>query len=143
MIIRLFSINDYDEVYQLWTSTPGIGLRSTEDSREGIASFIRRNPNTSFVAVEGGSVLGAVLSGHDGRRGFLYHTCVKASYRRSSIGKLLVEKVMEAMRQEGIRRLSLVCFSENGLGNQFWEALGWVKRDDLNFYSFSLQEVES
>lgn len=143
MLIRHFSIEDYDEVYQLWKSTPGIGLRSTEDSREGITSFIRRNPNTSFVAIEGGSILGTVLSGHDGRRGFVYHTCVKASSRRSSIGKKLVEKMMEAMRQEGISDLTLVCYSENDLGNKFWEALGWRKREDLNFYSFSLLKSEA
>ena len=139
-MIRNFTMEDYDEVYQLWKSTPGMGLRSMDDSREGIERFMKRNPNTNFVAVETGSILGAILSGHDGRRGFLYHTCVKNSYRRRSIGRKLVEKVMDAMRQEGINKLSLVCFSENESGNQFWKSLGWIKREDLNFYSLSIHE---
>ena len=139
-MIRHFTMEDYDEVFQLWKSTPGMGLRSLDDSREGIARFVNRNPSTNFVAVENGSIVGSVLSGHDGRRGFLYHTSVKPSYRRRSIGKELVEKVMEAMRQERILKLSLVCLSENELGKQFWESLGWVRREDLNFYSLSIHE---
>ncbi|HHV11958.1 MAG TPA: GNAT family N-acetyltransferase [Clostridiales bacterium] len=137
-MIRNFTMEDYDEVYQLWKATPGMGLRSLDDSREGIARFVRRNPNTNFVAVDGGSIIGAILSGHDGRRGFLYHACVKPSCRRRSIGGELVGKVTEAMGQEGIIKLSLVCFSENEPGNRFWEALGWTKREELNFYSFEI-----
>jgi N-acetylglutamate synthase len=139
-LIRHFTMEDYDEVFQLWQSTPGMGLRDLEDSREGIKKFINRNPGTNFVAVENGSILGAVLSGHDGRRGFLYHTCVKACCRRRSIGRDLVEKVIEAMQQEGILKLSLVCYLDNELGNQFWETLGWIRRDELYFYSLSIHE---
>jgi ribosomal protein S18 acetylase RimI-like enzyme len=135
-------MEDYDEVYQLWKATPGMGLRSLDDSKEGIAKFISRNPSTNFVAVENGSIIGTVLSGHDGRRGFLYHTCVKASCQRRSIGRKLVEKVIAAMQQEGIMKLSLVCFSDNENGNQFWESLGWINREELNFYSFSIFEGE-
>ncbi len=141
-MIRLFTMEDYDEVFQLWKSTPGMGLRSLEDSREGILRFMNRNPGTNFVAVENGRILGAILSGHDGRRGFLYHTCVKACHRRRSIGRELVEKVVEAMQQEGILKLSLVCYSENDLGNQFWETLGWKRREELYFYSLSIHEGE-
>ncbi len=139
-MIRDFTMEDYAEVYQLWKATPGMGLRSLDDSREGIARFIRRNPDTNFVAVEDGSIIGAILSGHDGRRGFIYHTCVKPSCRRRSIGRELVGKVAEAMRQEGILKLSLVCFSENEQGNRFWKSLGWMNREELNFYSFCIHE---
>jgi ribosomal protein S18 acetylase RimI-like enzyme len=135
-------MEDYDEVYQLWKATPGMGLRSLDDSKEGIAKFISRNPSTNFVAVENGSIIGTVLSGHDGRRGFLYHTCVKVSCQRRSTGRKLVEKVIAAMQQEGIMKLSLVCFSDNENGNQFWESLGWINREELNFYSFSILEGE-
>ena len=89
-------MSDYESVYQLWQNTSGVGLRSIDDSREGIERFVRRNPRTNFVAEEDGRIIGAVLSGHDGRRGNIYHLCVDGSHRRRGIGRQLVDKVIEA-----------------------------------------------
>ena len=139
-MIRNFTMKDYEEVYQLWKSTPGVGLRSLDDSREGITKFIRRNPTTNFVAKEDGQIIGVALSGHDGRRGFLYHTCVDEEHRRRSVGKQLVEHVIASMKEEKITRLALVCFSRNESGNGFWSRLGWTKRVDLNYYTLSLDD---
>lgn len=139
-MIRTFQMSDYDEVYQLWKETPGVGLRYLDDSREGIARFILRNPATSFVAEDSGKIIGVALSGHDGRRGFLYHTCVSKAHRRRCIGKQLIEHVIEAMKAEQITRLFLFCFSDNEPGNGFWNGLGWTKREDLNYYTLCLDE---
>jgi ribosomal protein S18 acetylase RimI-like enzyme len=139
-MIRLFTISDYDEVYHLWKNTPGVGLRSLDDSREGIKQFLRRNPTTNFVATLEERIIGVTLSGHDGRRGFLYHTCVEEAYRQRSIARQLVEHVVDAMRAEKITKLALICFSENNLGNHFWNALGWQLRTDLNYYTISIDE---
>jgi len=133
-------MNDYDSVYQLWLNTPGVGLRDLDDSREGIEKFVRRNPCTNFVAEEDGRVVGVVLSGHDGRRGSIYHLCVADSHRRRGIGRQLMDKVIEAMKKENITVLALVCFANNKVGNSFWRRLGWVKREDLINYRFYLNE---
>lgn len=140
-MIRNFTIEDYDEVYQLWKKTPGVGLRNLDDSSEGIVRFIRRNPATSFVAEEDGRIIGVALSGHDGRRGFLYHVCVDEAHRRRSLGKQLIDHVMEAMKAEKITRLALVCFADNETGNGFWGRLGWAKRSEMNYYTLSLSEI--
>lgn len=140
-MIRNITINDYDEVYALWNRTPGVGLRSLDDSREGIAKFIQRNPNTNFVAEESGRIIGVTLSGHDGRRGYLYYTCVEEGSRRRSIGRQLVNQVVKAMQAEKITKLSLVCFSENEKGNHFWNSLGWNFRHDLNYYTVSINDA--
>ena len=140
-MIRFFTDNDYDEVYQLWNSSPGVGLRSMDDSREGIERFIRRNPTTNFVAVENNSIVGVVLGGHDGRRGYLYHVCVEQSHRQKSIGRLLIQHVIDAMKVEQISRLALFCLRDNNLGNQFWNSLGWTERTDL--YCFVLNNDEN
>lgn len=137
-MIRIFTLNDYDEVYALWQRTPGVGLRGLDDSREGIAQFLKRNPTTNFVAEEDAKIIGVALSGHDGRRGYLYHTCVEEGNRRRSIGRQLVEKVTNAMRDEKITKLSLVCFTNNNSGNGFWNRLGWLRRTDLNYYTVSI-----
>lgn len=139
-MIRLFTMQDYDEVYKLWKKTVGVGLRSLDDSKEGIDQFVRRNPNTNFVAMEEGQIVGVVLSGHDGRRGYLYHACVKDTNRRRSIGRHLIEQVVEAMKKENITKLALICFSHNEQGNEFWRNMGWNIRKDLNYYTISIND---
>lgn len=139
-MIRLFTIDDYDQVYQLWKRTPGVGLRSMDDSMEGIKRFLLRNPNTNFVIDVDGHIVGTALGGHDGRRGYLYHLCVDEAYRRHSLGRKLIERMTEAMRKEGISKLGLVCFANNQAGNEFWHLLGWERRSDLNYYSISIDE---
>lgn len=142
-MIRLFTIADYEEVYQLWKSTPGVGLRTMDDSREGIERFLKRNPSTNFVAEEDGHIVGVVLGGHDGRRGYIYHTCVAETYRRRSIGRQLMERITEAMKDERITKLGLVCFAENKKGNEFWSGLGYEHRSDLSYYTISINEQNS
>lgn len=141
-MIRLFTLEDYEEAYELWNRTPGVGLRALDDSKEGIAKLIKRNPTTNFVAIENGRIVGTVLSGHDGRRGYLYHTCVDELHRQKSIGRQLVEHVITAMNAEEISRLCLFCMADNDLGNHFWSTLGWTLREDLNLYNFVLEDTK-
>lgn len=101
-----------------------MGLRSLDDSREGIAKFIGRNPETSFCAVDGERLVGCILCGNDGRRGFIYHACVSPDYRKNGVGKHLVELALAALKKEGITKCALVCYSSNELGNGFWRSLG-------------------
>lgn len=133
MIIRNMTIGDYDEVYALWLSVPGVGLHDPDDSREGIDKYLRRNPATSFVAEESGTIVGAIMAGHDGRRGYISHTAVSPSRQGTGIGKRLAEAALEALRREGITKAALVAFRDNDRGNAFWEHLGFSERADL-FY---------
>lgn len=138
--IRKFELSDYDKVYHLWKTTPGMGLRQIPDSIEGIEKFVQRNPNTNFVVEAEEQIIGATLSGHDGRRGTLYHMCVNDNYRRRGIGKMLVQKVIEAMKAENITVLSLFCLADNEIGNGFWSRIGWTRRTDLNIYSYYYED---
>ena len=140
MMIRVMTIDDYDEVYALWKKIKGFGIRSIDDSREGVERFLKRNPETSVVAREDGRVVGAILCGHDGRRGCLYHVCVDPDYRMRGIGKSMVVFCMNALRKEQISKVSLIAFTRNDVGNAFWRCIGWTKREDLNYYDFVLNE---
>lgn len=133
-------IGDYDNVYALWMTIQGFGIRSIDDSREGVARFLRRNPTTSVVAEEDGEIVGSILCGHDGRRGCLYHVCVREDFRRRGIGKAMVVHAMEALRKEQISKVSLMAFTKNDIGNAFWNTIGWTERLDLNYYDFVLNE---
>lgn len=141
MQIRNMVIDDYDSVFSLWTNTPGMGMRSLDDTREGIEKFLKRNPTTNFVAIEDGKIVGVTLGGHDGRRGYIYHTAVDTNYRGLGIGKELVEAAICAFIAEGINKAALVVFNSNSVGNGFWRALGWEQRTDLNYYNKSLNNM--
>lgn len=132
--------SDYDKVYELWQTISGFGLRSIDDSKEGIDKFIKRNPNTSVVAMVDGEIVGSVLCGHDGRTGYLYHVCVRRDMRRKGIGRKMVVRAMLKLQEEGINKVSLIAFTDNVGGNAFWKEVGWKKREDVNFYDFILNE---
>jgi ribosomal protein S18 acetylase RimI-like enzyme len=138
--IRQMKIEDYDEVRALWMSIHGFRIRSIDDSREGVTRFLKRNPTTSMVAVVEGHIVGAILCGHDGRRGCLYHVCVKEDYRKHGIGHAMAKSCMQALAAEGINKVSLIAFKENAIGNQFWHGAGWTFREDLNYYDYTLNE---
>lgn len=141
MTIRTMVIEDYDRVKALWMTIHGFGIRSVDDSREGVERFLRRNPTSSVVAEEDGEIIGAILCGHDGRRGCLYHVCVAEGHRRRGIGKAMVVFCMNALKAEQINKVSLIAFTRNDIGNAFWNCIGWTKREDLNYYDFTLNEA--
>lgn len=140
-IIRSMTIEDYDKVYALWMQISGFGIRSVDDSREGIGRFLKRNPGCSVVAEKNGEIVGSILCGHDGRRGCLYHVCVGKEHRKQGIGKAMVVFAMEALKKEQINKVSLIAFTVNDIGNAFWKEIGWTKRGDLNYYDFTLNEA--
>ena len=139
-MIREMKIEDYDKIYTLWMSMKGFAMRSIDDSEEGVTRFLERNPHTSVVASQDGKIVGAILCGHDGRRGCLYHVCVHRDYRRKGIGTAMVVFAMEALKREKISKVSLIAFTVNDIGNAFWKKIGWTKREDLNYYDFTLNE---
>ena len=137
-MVRTMTIEDYEGVYGLWMSIKGFAMRSIDDSKAGVERFLKRNPDTSVVAVEDGKIVGAILCGHDGRRGCMYHVCVHADYRMKGIGREMVVFAMEALKREHISKISLIAFTANDVGNAFWNRIGWTKREDLNYYDFVL-----
>ena len=139
-MIRAMLETDYEQVHSLWMSIKGFSIRSVDDSKEGVTRFLERNPGISVVAEEDGKIVGAILCGHDGRRGCLYHVCVDEKYRLKGIGKAMVVYCMEALKKEKINKVSLIAFTENDIGNAFWKEIGWTKREDLNYYDFVLNE---
>ena len=140
MTIRKMKIEDYDALYAMWVAC-GNGLNNLDDSREGIEKYLKRNPETSFVAEENGVISGAILCGHDGRRGIIQHMCVSPQFRRRGIGHKLVKRALSALKAEGINKVLLVAFKANALGNAFWEAEGFTLRDDLNYRNLALTDM--
>lgn len=126
LVIRNMTIADYESVYDLWMNCAGMGLNNLDDSREGIDKFLKRNPNTCFAAMSEDEIVGVILAGNDGRRGYLYHTAVHPNYRKKGIGTKLVEAAVQALKDEGIHKAALVVFERNKDGNAFWEKQGFT-----------------
>ncbi len=141
MTIRTMTPDDYDQVWALWMSSKNMGFNNVDDSREGIVKYLRRNPSTSFVAVEGDAVVGVILGGHDGRRGFIHHTCVAESCRGRGIGTELLNRCLEALKEEGIHKVALLVFRRNEVGNAFWEKNGFTVREDVAYRNRALSEL--
>lgn len=142
-MIKVLTIKDYEALFAMWKDTPNMGLRSLDDSEEGISRFLKRNPDTNFAAYKDGKLVGAILSGHDGRRGYIYHTVVLPEYRGKGIASELVEKAVEALQKEGITRVCLNVMETNEQGKNFWIGKGWEKKDFLGFYSKSITDKEN
>ncbi len=138
--IRSMEITDYEAVFALWESIRGLGIRSIDDSKEGVRAFLKRNPKTSVVAQLGDEIVGNILCGFDGRRACLYHVCVSLNYRKQGIAQEMLVHVLESLKEEGINKACLVAFRENELGNDFWQKAGWTLRDDLNYYDYIINE---
>jgi ribosomal protein S18 acetylase RimI-like enzyme len=134
-MIRSMTISDYDAVIDLLKQTPGVTFRDA-DSRDATARYLQRNPGLSFVALADGRLAGCIMSGHDGRRGYLQHLVVSTDMRRNGIARALVHHCIEALGKEGIAKSHLDVLRSNENGAAFWQHLGWTLRTDLQRFSF-------
>ena len=130
--LRTLTIADFESAYALWQQTEGIGLNES-DSRESIAAFLERNKDLSIVATNkaDGKMVGTVLCGHDGRRGYLHHLAVVPEYRRQGIGRALVNGCLDRLASLNIKKCSLFLFASNIPGRTFWLKQGWSTREDI------------
>ncbi len=141
MTIRSMILDDYDRVYALWMSCKNMGFNDVDDSRDGIARYLRRNPSTCFIAELDGVLAGVILSGHDGRRGFIHHMAVAEAFRRRGVATALLGRALDALKDEGITKVALLVFRTNEAGNAFWEKMGFAVREDLNYRNRALAKL--
>jgi ribosomal protein S18 acetylase RimI-like enzyme len=138
IVIREMVIEDYDEVLALWRTSKGVGL-SDADSEEGVARFLDRNPGLSFVALDGEHLVGAILCGHDGRRGYIHHLVVSKPHRRKGLGRALVGRCLSTLRRDGIAKCHIFVFDDNNDTIAFWKNIGWTQRVELIMMSQYVQ----
>ncbi len=125
---------DYEPCIALWRRTEGMGI-SNADSREAIEDYLARNKGFSHVAVQDGNIVGTLLAGHDGRRGYLYHLAVESDYRGQGVAKTLVHTCLNRLRDAGIERAHIMVIGTNEGGRAFWSNLGWIQRGDILLFS--------
>jgi len=131
------TIADYEVVLRLWQTAEGVGLNES-DEKEPVAAFLNRNSGLSRVALNGDLIVGAVLCGHDGRRGYLHHLAVAKTDRKRGLGKALVEACLTDLARIGIPKCNIFLFADNAEGESFWQHNGWSKRVDLQVMQIPL-----
>ena len=135
--IRALRPEDFAAANALWCFMNSIVLRG-DDNLEAFSKFLERNPDCCYAAWLGNDLLvGAILAGHDGRCGYLYHLAVKPGYRRQGIGRKLVEKSVAFLDAQGISKFHVFIKRNNITASTFWRKLGWELRRDIQVNSFS------
>jgi len=124
-VIRPLTEADLPAARVLWTHAEGVEL-AEGDSEPELAAYLRRNPGASQVAFAGSRLVGAVLAGHDGRRGFVYHLAVASAARSHGLGRELVSRALAALKAQGVRRVLLLVARDNAGGRAFWVRSGWA-----------------
>jgi ribosomal protein S18 acetylase RimI-like enzyme len=128
--IRPMTIADYAAVRALWEACEGVSLNASDDEPV-IARYLQRNAGMSPVGIVDGAIVGALLCGHDGRRGYINHLAVAADHRRRGIATALLAHAFEALAREDILRCHILVFHANRSGQDFWRRHGWTSRDEL------------
>ncbi|MCZ4282533.1 GNAT family N-acetyltransferase [Kiloniella laminariae] len=140
--IREMVSTDHPALLDLFRETPGITLREA-DSQEATKRYLQRNPGLNFVIEHDAGIVGCVMCGHDGRRGYLQHLIVKPEFRRQGLGEDLVNRCISSLKELGIDKTHIFVFKNNGLANRFWQSKGWSLREGVNLYSYTASGNEN
>ena len=135
MKYREMELSDYDSIISLWKNSEGVKLRDA-DSLDGIRKYLKRNPGLSFVVEECDEIIATIMSGHDGKRGYIQHLSVNVERRRLGIATKLVSLCTSALKSEGILKSHIHVISDNELAKKYWSKCDWEKRNDIEVYSF-------
>lgn len=125
---REFRLEDYDAAVELWRGLEGLDLAEGDD-RETIRGFLGRNPGLSRVATNESKIIGAVLCGHDGRRGYIYHLAVDPAYQGRGLARRLIDECVAGLKRAGLQRANILVAKDNPRGLEFWRRCGWEDLD--------------
>lgn len=135
--IEPFELADYEDAFQLWKCSRGMGLSSADEKTE-IQNFLLRNPGLSLVARDGCRLVATVLVGHDGRRGYLYHMVVDSAYQRQGLARRMAQAALDGLFRVGIQKCHILVYADNRQALDFWENTDWVRREELVVLSHSI-----
>ena len=130
-------IGYFQKIEKFWEETDGIKL-TIGDTESELDKYLKRNKGMSFICMNGDDLIGTILCGHDGRRGFIYHLAVCKNFRKENIATTLIEMSLGQLRSAGIKRCMIMADEVNESGKSFWLKMNWRKRDDLKMFSIDL-----
>jgi len=127
--IREFKIEDYAAVRDLWGSA-GLEFRPG-DELEDIRLKLQRDPDLFLVAEIDSGIVGSVIGGWDGRRGWIYHLAVRPEDQRRGVGVSLIRELEGRLVHKGAKRVNAQVHNENEKSLEFFKALGYERQTHL------------
>ena len=125
--------SDYGALVELWSKFPGNTMTGA-DGPKGFGAFLARNGRFCYTAEEEGRVVGSVMAGTDGRRGYVYHLAVDPGRQGEGLGRMLMERAEESLREAGIEKAHLFIYADNP-AIRFYRRAGWHLREDIEVMS--------
>jgi ribosomal protein S18 acetylase RimI-like enzyme len=129
MKIREFKIDDYLIVRELWEAA-GLILRPG-DALEDVKVKLQRDPDLFLVAEHDDTIVGSVIGGWDGRRGWIYHLAVRPEHQRKGIGVRLVRELEKRLVDKGAKKVNAQIYKSNERSSRFFKAIGYEAQPDL------------
>jgi ribosomal protein S18 acetylase RimI-like enzyme len=127
--IHEFEINDYNVVFELWKEA-GLVIRPGDDVN-GVRMKLMRDSDLFLLARLEGEIVGCVIGGWDGRRGWVYHLAVKPSYQRQGIATALLSEVEKRLGEKGAKKINAEIYESNTKSLKFFKARGYETHPDL------------
>ncbi|HUZ18513.1 MAG TPA: GNAT family N-acetyltransferase [Spirochaetia bacterium] len=138
MKLSRLSGGDFDEVFAFWRDNNGVGTSHIE-SREHLDTFLQRNPGLSFKITDRDAIVGTIICGHDGRRGYVHHLAVKNGYSKIEIGRALIDRTLRGLHDIGIRKCHIFIAADNKGSIDFWRSINWDETGDLKIFSHDIE----
>jgi len=129
MKIREFKIDDYPKVRDLWQAS-GLIFRPG-DELEDVKLKLTRDPDLFLVAEQNEEIVGSVIGGWDGRRGWIYHLAVEPEHQRKRIGADLVRELEKRLIEKGAKKVNAQVYKWNEQSSNFFKAIGYEAQPDL------------
>jgi ribosomal protein S18 acetylase RimI-like enzyme len=130
--IRVMTLEDYNECYQLWREVSEADRR-VDCTHEVIKRILARNPETCFVVVSDSRIIGTITCEFGGDGAYISHLAVATAYRRQGIATALVNSAEEKLTSLGVRKSRILVFANNENAKQFWCSIGYGIREDVVF----------
>ena len=138
-VVELANAADIKPMLYFWRSIPGLGV-GLGDTESSLKAFLVRNPTTCLLLRVNGCLMGTVLGGFDGRRGYIYHLAVHPDYQGRGYGKMLLSRVSGQLKDLGAPKIHLFAFGDNHTAEDFYLSQGWEKRRDIQVFSWDTSE---
>lgn len=133
MHIRIFNINDYEAITSLWEECGLPYKPQGRDSRESIEKELEKGIAIFLVAEEEGKIIGSVLGTHDGRKGWINRLSVLPEYRKSGVGKKLVEETERRLHDLGIGIIACLIEDYNQTSLEVFTKLGYIEFPGMHY----------
>ena len=134
---RTMEASDILASIELWKTMKGLAIRGSDNIRD-LTDHVNMNRKHNFVAISEEQIVGTVLGGFDGRRGYIYHLAVKQGFRKKGIGKELMERCFRSFKEINVSKCHMMVLKDNAEAQDFYKKIGCELRTEILVFSKNL-----